>query len=205
MVAVKGDRSRERVVGAYSCGDERRMEAYMKRWVLLSSLPLVIAISATALAQGNRTQAVPHDIGGSLKGTITFVELPFTEDFPFPYNVGSLGVTSGRLVGLGDSNAFTFHHPAPPPSSTEPSTVEDGRFFIVAANGDRIQGTYRGTTEPGTEPGQLVGRADWVITAGTGRFANATGTIHATAYVTVAGFDVFEWPLTWVLEGTITY
>ena len=180
----------------------------MKRTLLLSSLSLAVAISATALAQSNhsnRTQTAPHDISGSLKGTLTFVPLPFTEDFPFPYDVGTLGVVSGRVIGLGNSNVFTFHHPAPPPSPTEPSTVEDGRFFIVAANGDKIQGTYWGTTEPGTEPDQLIGRADWVITSGTGRFANVTGTIHATAYVTFAGFGVFEWPVTWVLEGTITY
>jgi len=178
----------------------------MKRSALSGSLLLAVAMSAPVLAQqSNRTQIASHDISGALKGTLTFVPLPFTSDFPFPYDVGTLGVVSGRVKGLGDSNVFTFHHPAPPPSPTEPSTVEDGRFFIVAANGDKIQGTYAGTTEPGTAPDQLIGRADWVITGGTGRFANATGTIHATAYVTFAGFGVFEWPVTWALEGTISY
>ncbi len=178
----------------------------MKRRALSGSLLLAVAMSAPVLAQqSNRTQIASHDISGALKGTLTFVPLPFTSAFPFPYDVGSLGVVSGRVKGLGDSNVFTFHHPAPPPSPTEPSTVEDGRFFIVAANGDKIQGTYAGTTEPGTAPDQLIGRADWVITGGTGRFANATGTIHATAHVTFAGFGVFEWPVTWVLEGTISY
>lgn len=178
----------------------------MKRTALFGLLLLAVAMSPSVLAQqSNRTQTAYHDISGALKGTLTFVPLPFTDEFPFPYDVGTLGVVSGRVPGLGNSNVFTFHHPAPPPTSTEPSTVEDGRFFIVAANGDRIQGTYRGTTEPGTRPDQLIGRADWVITGGTGRLANATGTIHATAYVTVAGFDVFEWPVTWVLEGTISY
>ena len=136
---------------------------------------------------------------------MTFVELPFTDVFPFPYDVGSLGVVSGPIKGLGNSNVFTFHHPAPPASETEPPTVKDGRFFIVAANGDKIQGAYEGITVPGEKPDQLIGKADWVITGGTGRFANASGTIHATAYVTMAGFDVYDWPVTWVLAGNITY
>ncbi len=177
----------------------------MKKKVLFVLLSLVLAMSALVLAQERRTQTAPHAISGVLDGTLTFVELPFTSDFPFPYDVGTLAVVSGQVKGIGNTNVFTFHHPAPPASDTEPPTVKDGRFFIVAANGDKIQGTYEGTTEPGEKPNQLIGRAHWVITGGTGRFANATGTIHATAYITVAGFDVYEWPVTWAFEGTIDY
>ncbi len=177
----------------------------MKKMALIVLLCLVVAMSALVLAQERRTQTAAHAISGVLDGTLTFVELPFTSDFPFPFDVGTLAVVSGQVKELGNSNVFTFHHPGPPPSQTEPSVVLDGRFFIVAANGDKIQGTYEGTTEPGEKPDQLIGKADWVITGGTGRVANVTGTIHATAYVTNAGFDVFEWPVTWVLEGTINY
>ena len=175
-------------------------------FILLCLVVVLVAMSPIVPAQqSNRTQTASHDIKAVLEGTLTFVPLPFTSDFPFPFDVGTLSVASAQVKGLGNSNVFTFHHPGPPPSATEPSVVLDGRFFIVAANGDKIQGTYEGTTEPGTKPDQLIGRAEWVITGGTGRFANASGTITATAYITVAGFDVFEWPVTWVLEGTIIY
>jgi hypothetical protein len=176
----------------------------MRRTVLLGSLFLAVALvamSGTVLAQqGNRTQTASHEISGELLGSINFVDLPLSDDFPYPYNVASLGVVAGQVKGLGNSNVFTFHVPTPQ------GTVMFGRFFIMAADGDKIQGTYEGTTAcADSDCTQVIGTTDWVITGGTGRFANATGTIHATAYVIFAGFDNYEWPATWVLEGTIDY
>lgn len=141
------------------------------------------------------TQTAPHEISGVLQGTLTFV--PFA---PFGiFDVNSLGVASGQVQALGRSHVFSFHRP------TEQGTVVDGHFWIVTASGDKIKGVYEGTTVPGPEPNQLIGNADFQVTGGTGRFTNASGTIHATAYVTVLGFDVFEWPFTWVLEGKVNY
>ena len=165
----------------------------MRRTVLLTVLLLVAAMPVVAVAQG-RTQTAPHVIAGVLQGTLTFV--PFGTGL---FDVNTLGVTSGTVKGLGMTNLFTFHQP------TAEGTVENGRFFLVAADGDRINGTYVGTTEPGPEPNLLIGRAEWVITGGTGRFAHASGTINATAYVTFVSFEVFEWPAVWVVEGTIDY
>lgn len=153
--------------------------------VILVALSLVNVVAA---------QTAPHDISGMLGGTLHFV--PFGTGI---YDVNTLGVVAGQVKSLGLSNVFTFHQP------TSQGTVVNGHFWIVAANGDKIQGTYEGTTVPGPVPNQLIGRADWQINGGTGRFANASGTIHATAYVTVIGFDVFDWPVVWVLEGTINY
>ncbi len=173
---------------------------------LLCSAMALAAMSPVVLAQQrNGAQTAPHEIEGVLGGTLTFVELPFTEPFTFPWNVATIGVASGHVMGLGNSVVTTFHHPGPGPTPTDPSVVLDGRFIILAADGDKIQGTYTGTTAGA--PPVLRGSAVWVITGGTGRFKNvkAGDTIDATAYVTFMGFDVFEWPVTWVLEGTINY
>ncbi len=139
-------------------------------------------------------QTAAHDVSGMLGGTLHFV--PFGTGI---YDVNALGVVAGQVKSLGLSNVFTFHQPTPQ------GTVINGHFWIVAANGDKIQGTYEGTTGPGSAPNQLIGKTDFQISGGTGRFANASGTIHATAYVTAMGFDVFDWPVVWVLEGTINY
>ncbi len=45
-----------------------------------------------------------------------------------------------------------------------------------------------------------VGRTDFVISSGTGRFAKASGTIKACVTL-----EDFESPVTWVLEGTMEY
>ncbi len=178
-------------------------------FALLCLAAILVAMSPIVLAQqNNRTQTASHEIEGALGGTFTFVILPFS-DITNPYfKVGSLGVVSGNVKGLGNSNLFTFHRP------TEQGGVIDGRFFIVAANGDTIRGEYEGTTGPGKDACHLVGKAVWKITSGTGRFADAEGEINATAYVTIApnpggnppcNPTAFEWPVTWVLEGMINY
>jgi len=52
-------------------------------------------------------------------------------------------------------------------------TVTNGTVTLTAANGDTVSGTYGGTILPGLT-GYLVSGP---ITGGTGRFADATGTI----------------------------
>jgi len=181
----------------------------MKRTALFALLGLAMSVLAVTSASDVRAAGpAPHriQISGALPGTITFALLPFSDISDPYYQVGALGVVSGPLKSLGNSNVFSFHRPVPAASATEPPTIVDGHFFIVAANGDRINGVYQGTVVPGTEPNQLVPSADWVITGGTGRFENATGTIHATGYVTVPDDPyALEWSATWVLEGTVNY
>jgi hypothetical protein len=109
----------------------------------------------------------------------------------------ALGVTRGTVRGLGLTNLFTFQMP------TNQGTVENGRFFLVAANGDRINGMYEGWTEVDETFTYFTAHAEWVITSGTGRFAHASGTIHATGHLTAA--SGLEWPFVWDLEGTINY
>jgi hypothetical protein len=168
----------------------------MKRTIILLPLFLFALLSATNAENSKGARAVPHRIAGELKGTLTFVPFP---DFESTFDVDTIGFASGIVKGLGQTHLFTFHRPTPE------QTVIDGHVWIVAAGGDVIRCVYEGTTVPGDEEDQLIGTANWVITGGTGRFAGASGTINATAYVTVIGFGVFEWPVVWVVEGTINY
>jgi len=162
----------------------------MKRTALLGLLFLAVAMSAPVLAQqGNRTQTASHEITGVLEGTFTFVALPYTNNSEF----ATLGVVSGVVKDLGRSNMFTYHRHTT-------IGMEDGLVRIVAANGDIIRGQYTGDVVWGTP---IIGTATVDITGGTGRFANASGTISLTAYVTMV--DGSEWPVTWGLEETINY
>ena len=133
-----------------------------------------------------------------LEGTFLFVPFP---DAATPFEVDALGHTSGVVRGLGHANMFNFQRPALDGSGD----ITNGLVKIVVTHRDVLQGQYVGTTVYGQEPDQLIGNADIVITGGTGRFANASGTIHMTAYATMLGFDVLEWPVTFVLEGTVEY
>jgi hypothetical protein len=134
-------------------------------------------------------------IDATLEGLLSFVVYG-----PGLFDVYTLGVATGEVPGLGRSNQFTFQMP------TEQGTVKNGRFFVVAANGDQIIGTYEGTTGPGDEPGKLRGHIVIVVTGGTGCFAKATGSIDAWADVTVAGWeDTARWPVIWALKGVVKY
>ena len=171
----------------------------MRKIVLFVLLCLVVAMPAFAGASES-TKTTPHQINGVLDGMATFVLLP-TIPGPKGEAVDTLAEVSGIVQGLGRTALFSFHRPYGP----NLEFIEDGLVRIVAANGDVIRGHYVGNTAPGAEPNQQISTADYVITGGTGRFANASGTIHATVYITVLGLGVFEWPVTFVLEGTVNY
>ena len=173
----------------------------MKRMVLSVSLVLVLVLSITAFAgsgHGKGEKTHPHRVAGLLEGSLLFVPFPGAVS---PFEVDTLGDTSGFVWGLGRASMFTFHRPSPDGSGE----VMDGLVKIVITHRDTLEAQYVGTTVYGDEPDQLIGNADFVITGGTGRFANASGTIHATAYIMFMGFDVFEWPVVWVLKGMIEY
>lgn len=164
----------------------------MRKLSLLVALFLLVMLPSVAGAQG-RPQIAPHTVAGVLDGSLTFVV-----HGPAIFDVYSLGVATGPVKGLGMVTLFTFHEP------TEQGTVVNGRAFLVAANGDRINTTYEGTTEI-VDPEHLLGKATLVITGGTGRFAKAAGTLEMTVHIVFAGFDTFEWPASWLIEGTIEY
>ena len=174
----------------------------MKRTILLVTLILavVLAMSAfTGALGGNGENTASHQICGELEGTLSFVPFPNAATI---FDVDALGHASGIVTGLGSTNMFTFHRPFPDENG---NPLVTGLVKIVTASHDVLQGHYAGTTIMGPEPNHLTGIVDFEITGGTGRFANASGTIHATANVPNADFTVWEWSATWVLEGTVDY
>ncbi len=53
--------------------------------------------------------------------------------------------------------------------------IRDGRLVMVAANGDELHWTYEGTGSLPDEDGDSSLTGTFVITGGTGRFSDATG------------------------------
>ncbi len=173
----------------------------MKIFALISSLLLLVAVSATAASPDTKkTQTVPRAINWAIGALMTFELDPKAP----PGSIGIRTITdgSGQLTHLGAAVVHTEHTPWPDAQGT----VTNGKVTITAANGDQIWATYQGTTEM-PDSAHYIGHAILVINGGTGRFAAATGTLDASAFVTVTsppGLDAV-YPTVWVLEGTISY
>ena len=126
-----------------------------------------------------------------LEGSFTFVE-----DHAF-----GLGVARGTAQGLGQTELFCFQQ-------SQPTMVPIlTHFFLVAANGERIIGTYEGGQTAITGPASAVFEATFQITGGTGRFAQATGELQGKIYLTVPGGNwmATEYGAVWAFEGWIRY
>lgn len=174
----------------------------MKKTLLLSGLVVALTISATAASpDSRRTVTVPRAVSGALEGFVSFVPKDYDADGGLgPWDVVTISDSFGVLRHLGVTAMHTAQRPWPDGSAT------DGQVTITAANGDELYGTYVAVTLPGQESGQLIGKATLMIDGGTGRFAQASGEIEATAFITMGTIGYYElWPTTWVLEGTISY
>jgi hypothetical protein len=87
----------------------------------------------------------------------------------------------------------------------ETGELTSGTFVKVAANGDRIRGSYGGNAIP-TGPGTFNITGTITFEGGTGRFANASGTTSMTGTLN-ADFSQSPAPAQVQLEmlGTISY
>jgi len=159
----------------------------MRRPTLPIVLLLVLSLPATALAQGTTKRAFK----AVLEGSYTFVE-----DHAF-----GLGVARGTAQGLGQTELFCFQqsHPSMVPVATH--------FFLVAANGDRIVGTFEGGRTTVTGPASALFEAAFQITGGTGRFAQATGELQGKVNLTVPGGNwmATDYGAVWTFEGWVKY
>jgi hypothetical protein len=70
----------------------------------------------------------------------------------------------------------------------DPATgaVTDGTFTLTAANGDKVFGTYGGQALPTDDPTVVSYEDPGVITGGTGRFADAGGTMKTSGLANLA-------------------
>jgi hypothetical protein len=74
-----------------------------------------------------------------------------------------------------------------------------GFFHWVAANGDKLEGTFAGNLTPSATPGVFDNHETADVTSGTGRFAEATGHFELGGQV---DFNTFSFVLPW--QGTIS-
>lgn len=107
--------------------------------------------------------------------------------------LNTVNIAPGALSSTGMSNLGAFastqsHCIAGPVSPMNPvRQVTDGEFTYAFAEGDSFFGTYAGTVELAN--GTITGTENLVVTGGTGRFLNATGTILATGTLTFGMVD----------------
>ena len=73
--------------------------------------------------------------------------------------------------------------------------VTGGTFTLTAANGDMLFGTYSGQAFPTGDPNVLTYEDPGVVTGGTGRFADASGSVTQSGVANLA---------TGEYEGTLT-
>ena len=163
-------------------------------------------LAILALALGLVMMAIPaasadsasRPFKGSVVGSVTFPTGTECENYG-GLNVRTDGYATGVASHLGRTVLTTRHCSPEGPDFA-------GTATLVAANGDEVFIDYAGVNgPPDPDTWILVSTAEFVIVGGSGRFEGAEGGGQLIAYVLFEGFDDFEWPASWVWEGTIGY
>lgn len=142
-----------------------------------------------------RGAAIPREVMGTLNGRFAFV--PTGDEW---WEFYSESDSTGTLTHLGLSRMYTRHTP------DLTGALQEGTFRIVAANSDVITGTYEGTATADAERADVYhGVASFLITGGTGRFAEATGSFNATFVETLDDPTWASAKVVWALSGTVSY
>jgi hypothetical protein len=160
----------------------------------------LVVVAASAAGAGEDPVARPF--WGSVKGEATF---PFEGTGVCDAVAGwwapiltTVGAAEGRVTHLGLVTYSSTHCP------TYDGRAELGQAVFTAANGDEIWATYRADTVAPPPP-VVVQEGEYTIFGGTGRFAQASGRVRLTAYVTWEGLEDPSWPIELVFSGTIVY
>jgi len=160
-----------------------------------------IALAAASAASAGETPTA-RPFWGSVKGETTFpLEGVGVCDGVAGWWAPVLTTVAGaegRITHLGLVSYSSTHCP------TYDGRAELGSAVFTAANGDEIWATYRADTVFPPPP-LVVQEGEYTIFGGTGRFADASGRVRLTAYVTFEGFEDPSWPIEIVVSGTIVY
>lgn len=152
--------------------------------------------TASAVPAGAKGAAVPRDVTGTLNGRFDFTHTWGNEW----WEIYSDSETTGTVSHLGLCRMYTRHIP------TLTLALQQGTFRIVAANGDEIRGTYEGQGAYDAERDDLVhGVATFVITGGTGRFVEASGSFSVTLLETLDDPTWASAKAGWTLSGSVNY
>jgi hypothetical protein len=152
------------------------------RKCLVLALGLALALAALAPAsalakEGGTNRPLKGTMSGTSEGSILTGKVTADE--------------TGEATHLGE---FTFHADSYITGFVPPNILyNSGTWSLVVANGGRLEGTFTATsTESGPAPGEFTGHEatfDAVINGGTGRFADASGTMTGTEVGTVISRD----------------
>jgi hypothetical protein len=162
----------------------------MKRLFVIVALAIgVLGLSATPSLAAEGGTDRPYKSSGSLSGLVDL-------------NPSSPGFLSWHVQGSSNST-----HLGNAPSEVTGSLLSPGfTGTITAANGDKLFNAFDhdlGTTGP-CPAGFVFGENVQVWTGGTGRFANASGSIDVKA-CTSLDFTTGEFVITFTTSGTISY
>jgi hypothetical protein len=141
--------------------------------VLITALILTAALVVPAVAQ----KQIPF------KGTIQAHETDTPQDGPPPTIVSASGSGTGIGILLGE---FSFTYEL---TITLANGTATGSAHLIGANGDSIDTTITGSSDPTATPGVLGITEIDTITGGTGRFAGAQGSFTVERLINqVTGF-----------------
>ena len=172
----------------------------MKKFSTITSSLLVLALAVlVGLPQANAfadEQQLPYKAGGP---EYVLQEAPHPDCGPGKLKVEVEG--SGQGTHLGQYTIMRQHC-----FDLATASFENGTFEQTAANGDKVWGTYSGSTvdvlefaEDGS-PVVIVIDSPWTITGGTGRFSNAEG--DGTA---IGIFNIVTKEGSFEMDGWISY
>jgi hypothetical protein len=158
------------------------------RRILIASLAALLLTATPAAAA---SIATPFKSDATLQASLAPTSVP--------------NVFTGMLTGAGHAShlgrvTLSLTETLDFASSPGIIVVRDGRMVMVAANGDELHWTYEGTGSLPDAEGNTVINGSFVITGGTGRFTDATGTGTIQGSV-----DTFTGVVSVTYLGTITY
>jgi len=133
---------------------------------LLAALAALAAIVLTGPTMATAATTLPFK--SDITAQASFAETPV----PGVFTVTTSGV--GHASHLGKVT-FSTTETLDFVSTMGALVVQDGRMVMVAANGDELRWAYEGTGSPPDEDGVSALTGTFLVTGGTGRFADATG------------------------------
>jgi hypothetical protein len=168
----------------------------MRRFVVIVMVCALVFVVFTAAASA---KSVDRPFKGTISGTVWFQP------------VGGVLTTFSSAVGNASHMGrvqMTAQHPTP---IADPNNYGPGDMILAAANGDEVLITHTGhleldlTAAPGT---WFVGSGSVTIVGGTGRFADASGSVEMILHLQYPGSldpAFYPWAAWWTWDGTIRY
>ena len=171
---------------------------FRKGLCILAGVGLALAVGSVAVAADNPK---PRPFWGSSAGVVHW---DLMEGCPTQGGYYTVTETVGEWSHLGRTTFKEVH------CAGADGFPLDGDAVFTAANGDQVFGTYVvGSAQVVLfDPPIFVQAGQYTITGGTGRFATATGSIHALVTLTMAGDPTepgIRLPIQFVASGVIRY